>query len=210
MPTSAPPSPPVIAGRSSSVSPSRRTTSASTCSPFTMKAAASAAGIPSDTTICCAVRPAAATSRRFAPNCCSSPCRRTLITLPSPSARVPLSGERTPSALPAWDGAFSGRPHAASHLRAPLSLADPAMQRTATPVRGRPDSKRKRGRRQRQPYEVGTEAKIVAESLLPNGRSYIVTRGERRFAVESLIVDAEPYLVGRVRYLDEPDGDRAT
>jgi uncharacterized protein len=61
-----------------------------------------------------------------------------------------------------------------------------------------------------EPYEVGTEAKIVAESALPNGRSYIVTRGERRFAVEGLIADAEPYLVGRVRYLDEPEGDRAT
>lgn len=61
-----------------------------------------------------------------------------------------------------------------------------------------------------EPYEVGTEAKIVAESPLPNGRSYIVTRGERRFAVESLIADAEPYLIGRVRYLDEPDGDRAS
>jgi len=60
-----------------------------------------------------------------------------------------------------------------------------------------------------EPYEVGTEAKIVAESLLPNGRSYIVTRGERRFAVESLIPDAEPYLVGQVRYLDESDGERA-
>jgi hypothetical protein len=60
-----------------------------------------------------------------------------------------------------------------------------------------------------EPYEIGTEAKIVAESQLPNGRSYIVTRGERRFAVESLIADAEPYLVGRVRYLDEPEGDRA-
>lgn len=61
-----------------------------------------------------------------------------------------------------------------------------------------------------EPCEVGTEAKIVAESALPNGRSYIVTRGERRFAVESLISDAEPYLIGRVRYLDEPDGDRAS
>ena len=60
-----------------------------------------------------------------------------------------------------------------------------------------------------EPFEVGTEAKIVAESELPNGRSYIVTRGERRFAVESLIEDAEPYLVGRVRYLDERDGDDA-
>ena len=60
-----------------------------------------------------------------------------------------------------------------------------------------------------EPYEVGTEARIVAESPLPNGRSYIVTRGGRRFAVESLIADAEPYLIGRVRYLDEPDGDGA-
>src|SRR5436309_12115203 len=48
-----------------------------------------------------------------------------------------------------------------------------------------------------EPYEVGTEAKIVAESPLPSGRSYIVTRGGRRFAVESLIADAEPYLIGR-------------
>ena len=60
-----------------------------------------------------------------------------------------------------------------------------------------------------EPYDVGTEAKIVAESPLPDGRSYIVTRGERRFAVENLIPDAEPYLVGQVRYLDEADGDGA-
>jgi len=60
-----------------------------------------------------------------------------------------------------------------------------------------------------EPYDVGTEAKIVAESPLPDGRSYIVTRGERRFAVENLIADAEPYLVGQVRYLDEADGDGA-
>jgi len=60
-----------------------------------------------------------------------------------------------------------------------------------------------------EPYDVGTEAKIVAQSPLPDGRSYIVTRGERRFAVESVIADAEPYLMGQVRYLDEPEGDRA-
>ena len=60
-----------------------------------------------------------------------------------------------------------------------------------------------------EPYGVGTEAKIVAESPLPDGRSYIVTRGERRFAVESLMADVEPYLVAQVRYLDETDGDRA-
>jgi len=60
-----------------------------------------------------------------------------------------------------------------------------------------------------EPYDVGTEAKIVAQSPMPDGRSYIVTRGERRFAVESVIADAEPYLMGQVRYLDEPEGDRA-
>ena len=60
-----------------------------------------------------------------------------------------------------------------------------------------------------EPYAVGTEAKIVAESLLPDGRSYIVTRGERRFAVENLMPEAEPYLVAQVRYLDETDGDGA-
>jgi uncharacterized protein len=60
-----------------------------------------------------------------------------------------------------------------------------------------------------EPYEIGTEAKIVAESPLRDGRSYIVTRGERRFRVENLIADAEPYLVGRVRYLGEPEGDSA-
>jgi Lon protease-like protein len=61
-----------------------------------------------------------------------------------------------------------------------------------------------------EPYRVGTEAKIVAESPLPDGRSYIVTRGERRFAVEGLLADVEPYLVGQVRYLDEAEGDRAS
>jgi Lon protease-like protein len=61
-----------------------------------------------------------------------------------------------------------------------------------------------------EPYAVGTEAKIVAESPLPDGRSYIVTRGQRRFAVESLVADAEPYLMGRVRYLDEPEGEGAS
>jgi len=56
------------------------------------------------------------------------------------------------------------------------------------------------------PCAVGTEARIVGMTALPDGRSYIVTRGERRFAVEGLISDAEPYLVGRVRYLSEVEG----
>jgi Lon protease-like protein len=57
-----------------------------------------------------------------------------------------------------------------------------------------------------EPYAIGTEARIVAASPLPDGRSYIVTRGERRFAVDRVINDAEPYLVGRVRFLEETEG----
>ena len=60
-----------------------------------------------------------------------------------------------------------------------------------------------------EPHQVGTEARIVAASALPDGRSYIVTQGERRFAIERLISDAEPYLVGKVRFLEEPEGATA-
>jgi uncharacterized protein len=58
-----------------------------------------------------------------------------------------------------------------------------------------------------EPYGIGTEAKIMAFSPLSDGRSYIVVRGARRFALEHAIPDAEPYLVGRIRYLDEHEGD---
>jgi uncharacterized protein len=60
-----------------------------------------------------------------------------------------------------------------------------------------------------EPHAIGTEAKIMAFSPLSDGRSYIVVRGLRRFVVEQAIPDTEPYLVGRVRYLDEPEGDDA-
>src|SRR5919106_2847003 len=49
-----------------------------------------------------------------------------------------------------------------------------------------------------EPYAVGTEARIMAFSPLSDGRSYIVVRGGRRFAVEQAVPDAEPYLVGHV------------
>ena len=58
-----------------------------------------------------------------------------------------------------------------------------------------------------EPHAIGTEAKIMAFSPLSDGRSYIVVRGGRRFALDHTIPDAEPYLVGRVRYLDEHEGD---
>ena len=50
----------------------------------------------------------------------------------------------------------------------------------------------------------------MAFSPLSDGRSYIVVRGGRRFTIEETIPDAEPYLVGRVRYLDELEGDGAS
>src|SRR5258705_9691510 len=58
-----------------------------------------------------------------------------------------------------------------------------------------------------EPHGIGTEAKIMAFSPLSDGRSYIVVRGGRRFSVEQAISDTEPYLVGRVRYLAEQEGD---
>jgi Lon protease-like protein len=60
-----------------------------------------------------------------------------------------------------------------------------------------------------EPHVVGTEAKIMAFSPLSDGRSYIVVRGMRRFHVEQTIPDAEPYLVGRVSYLAETEGEDA-
>ncbi|HUG06559.1 MAG TPA: LON peptidase substrate-binding domain-containing protein [Candidatus Limnocylindria bacterium] len=60
-----------------------------------------------------------------------------------------------------------------------------------------------------EPHAIGTEARIMAFSPLSDGRSYIVVRGGRRFALEQAIPDREPYLVGRVRYLDEKEGDGA-
>ncbi|HEV8228617.1 MAG TPA: LON peptidase substrate-binding domain-containing protein [Candidatus Limnocylindria bacterium] len=60
-----------------------------------------------------------------------------------------------------------------------------------------------------EPYAVGTEAKIEAFSPLPDGRSYIVVRGLRRFRIERRMDDVEPYLVGDVGYLGEVEGDDA-
>ena len=53
------------------------------------------------------------------------------------------------------------------------------------------------------PHRVGTQAEIVAHAALPDGRSLITVRGGRRFEIASVLSDAEPYPVGRVRYLDD-------
>jgi Lon protease-like protein len=61
-----------------------------------------------------------------------------------------------------------------------------------------------------EPHRIGTTARVVGTTPLPGGRSFIIARGERRFEIESIDAEREPYLVGTVRYLDEDDGSDAT
>ena len=57
-----------------------------------------------------------------------------------------------------------------------------------------------------EPHRVGTTARVVGTTPLPGGRSFIIARGERRFEIERIDAEREPYLVADVRYLDEDDG----
>ncbi len=59
------------------------------------------------------------------------------------------------------------------------------------------------------PHQVGTSATIIGHSPLPDGRSFIVVRGLRRFSVAKLDRDAEPYLVAHVNWLEDDDGTGA-
>jgi len=47
---------------------------------------------------------------------------------------------------------------------------------------------------------------VVGTTPLPGGRSFIIVRGERRFAIEAIDAEREPYLVAAIRYLEEDDG----
>src|SRR5712692_444483 len=60
-----------------------------------------------------------------------------------------------------------------------------------------------------EPHRVGTTARVVSTTPLPGGRSFIIARGERRFAIETIDAEREPYLVAKVRYIDEDDGGDA-
>jgi Lon protease-like protein len=60
-----------------------------------------------------------------------------------------------------------------------------------------------------EPHRIGTTARVVGTTPLPGGRSFIIARGERRFEIETIDAEREPYLVGEVRYLDEDDGSDA-
>lgn len=53
---------------------------------------------------------------------------------------------------------------------------------------------------------VGTTAAIRRAGKYPDGRMDILTVGERRFHVDAVDSASEPYMLGRVRLLDEPVG----
>ena len=57
-----------------------------------------------------------------------------------------------------------------------------------------------------EPHRIGTTARVVGTTPLPGGRSFIIARGERRFEIDRVDPDREPYLVGDVRYLEEDAG----
>ena len=59
------------------------------------------------------------------------------------------------------------------------------------------------------PHGIGTAGAIVAVNALPDGRSFVVIKGERRFSIERVIDDEEPYLVADVRWLDDAEGTDA-
>jgi Lon protease-like protein len=62
-----------------------------------------------------------------------------------------------------------------------------------------------------EPHRIGTTARVVGTTPLPGGRSFVIVRGERRFEIESIDTEQEPYLVASVRYLNEDNGgDAAT
>ena len=57
-----------------------------------------------------------------------------------------------------------------------------------------------------EPHRIGTTARVSGATPLPGGRSFIIVRGERRFEIERIDAEREPYLVADVRYIDEDDG----
>ncbi|MBI2983157.1 MAG: LON peptidase substrate-binding domain-containing protein [Chloroflexi bacterium] len=59
------------------------------------------------------------------------------------------------------------------------------------------------------PHRIGTLAAIVAHAPLPDGRFLITVQGDRRFEIDSVIDDEEPYLLGRVRYFGDPPEEAA-
>jgi Lon protease-like protein len=56
------------------------------------------------------------------------------------------------------------------------------------------------------PERIGTSTRILRSEILDQGRMNIVTKGARRFEIEE-IIQRVPYVVGRVRFLVELEGE---
>lgn len=61
----------------------------------------------------------------------------------------------------------------------------------------------------RELHDLGCTAEVRRVEALPDGRFDLVTTGARRFRLLGLDVDAAPYLVGEVEFLDETPGEGA-
>ncbi len=57
-----------------------------------------------------------------------------------------------------------------------------------------------------EPERIGTSTRILRSEPLDEGRMNIMTKGERRFEIEE-IIQREPHIVGRVRFLVELEGE---
>jgi len=56
------------------------------------------------------------------------------------------------------------------------------------------------------PERIGTSTRVLRSELLDQGRMNIMTKGERRFEIEE-IIQRVPYVIGRVRFLVELEGE---
>ncbi len=58
-----------------------------------------------------------------------------------------------------------------------------------------------------QMFPVGCAAEVRRLETLPDGRSHLVGIGGARFRLLEVDSTSQPYLVGRIRWLDEPEGE---
>lgn len=58
-----------------------------------------------------------------------------------------------------------------------------------------------------EPFEVGTEAKIIKAERMDDGQLFIIVSGQRRFKIVKML-EPEPYLSAEVVFLPELEGDR--
>ena len=100
----------------------------------------------------------------------------------------------------------------------PLHVFEPRYRRLVADLQERPDDERGFGvvaireghevgeTGARALHEVGTLALLRTVVPYPDGRSDLVTNGDARFRLLSLVDAGTPYLSGEVEWLDEPAG----